>query len=246
MKNKKNTKTIVMLGRTLMVIGATALPSSANFLASSLATSFLPSSLLSLNSWLSPITGLQSQFLNFFTNFQNSLAAWGSQLQGQVISVTLGPLGLPDLSNFELDLESIFTQNGEYITLDEAQHTGIRQATRTHAQQTLSGTGQQEVINRQTQIRDGVTALDAQAIAAQGEFVTQNILKRLAIQNAQQGLLLGTVGSEITNLSVKQDLANYNLANISEGIDSQNLARQTDMEGASLSVLQTASLLRMN
>jgi hypothetical protein len=202
--------------------------------------------LLSLNSWLSPITGLQSQFLNFFTNFQNSLAAWGSQLQGQVISVTLGPLGLPDLSNFELDLESIFTQNGEYITLDEAQHTGIRQATRTHAQQTLSGTGQQEVINRQTQIRDGVTALDAQAIAAQGEFVTQNILKRLAIQNAQQGLLLGTVGSEITNLSVKQDLANYNLANISEGIDSQNLARQTDMEGASLSVLQTASLLRMN
>jgi hypothetical protein len=155
-------------------------------------------------------------------------------------------LGLPDLSNFELDLESIFTQNGEYITLDEAQHTGIRQATRTHAQQTLSGTGQQEVINRQTQIRDGVTALDAQAIAAQGEFVTQNILKRLAIQNAQQGLLLGTVGSEITNLSVKQDLANYNLANISEGIDSQNLARQTDMEGASLSVLQTASLLRMN
>lgn len=160
--------------------------------------------------------------------------------------MTLGPLGLPDLSNFELDLESIFTQNGEYITLDEAQHTGIRQATRTHAQQTLSGTGQQEVINRQTQIRDGVTALDAQAIAAQGEFVTQNILKRLAIQNAQQGLLLGTVGSEITNLSVKQDLANYNLANISEGIDSQNLARQTDMEGASLSVLQTASLLRMN
>ena len=240
MKKPSKKKRIIVLVSALGLMTITALPGSANFLP----ISVLPSS-FSLDSWVNQVTGLQSQFVNFFTHFQNSLTAWGEQLSGQVVNVTLGPLGLPDLTNFELDLENIFTNNGSYITLDEAKHTGVREATRTHAQQTLNTTGQQAVIDRQTQISDGVVELDNQAIAAQGEFVTQNVLKRIAIQNAQQGLLLGTLSSEITDLSVKQDLANYNLANISEGIDSQNLAQQTDWEGASLSVLHTSSLLRM-
>ncbi len=273
MKNQKKAKTIVILGSSLVILGATALPGSANFLlgslplsllngslptsflggsfptsllGESLPISFLPSSFSSINALTNQISGLQSQLSRFFNNFGNSLKTWDSQLQGQAISVTLGSLGLPDLNDFEFNLENIFTNNGEYVTLDEAQHTGVRQATRAYAGQTLSGTGQQRVIDRQTQIQDGVTRIDHQAIAAQTDFVTQNVLKRIAIQNAQQGMLLGTVGSEMTKLSVKQDLANYNLANISEGIDSQNLARQSDLEGASLSLLQTSALLRMD
>lgn len=239
-------KTIIILGSSLLVIGISALPGSANFLAGSIPTSFLPNSFGSLNSWVNQVSGLQSQLINLFNRFGNTLGTWDSQLKGKAISVTLGSLGLPDLNNFELDLEKIFTDNGEYVTIDEAQHAGVRHATRTHAGQTLSQTGQQQVIDRQTQIQGGVVGIDNQALAAQGEFVTQNVLKRIAIQNAQQGMLLGSVGSEITNLSVKQDLANYNLANISEGVDSQNLARQSDMEGASLSLLQTSALLRIN
>lgn len=270
---KNPTKTLVIAGSTLMVFGATALPGSANFLLGSLplsllegslptsllggpfptsllgnsfSTSFLPSSFSPINTLLSQVTGRQTQFMSFFNDFQTSLTAWGEQLTGQSVSVTLGPLGLPDLGSFELDLDGTFTNHGEYITLDEAQHTGVRQVTRTHARQTFSRPGQQALLERQTQITDGVTELDNQAIAAQFTYGTQNLLKRMAIQNAQQGMLLGTVGSELTNLSVKQDLANYNLANISEGIDSQNLAKQTDMEGASLRILETSSLLRMD
>lgn len=242
----KNKKTILILGSSLLLMGITVLPGQARFLPSSIPSSFLPSSFVSLNSWASQISGLQSQFINFFNGFSNSLATWDSQLKGKALSVTLGALGLPDLNRFELDLETIFSDNKEYVTIDEAQHTAVRQATRTHAGLTLSGTGQQQVIDRQTQIQDGVTDIDNQANAIQGELVTQNVLKGIAIQNAQQGMLLGTVGSEITKLSVKQDLANYNLANISEAVDSQNLARQSDMEGASLTVLQTSGLLRMD
>lgn len=273
MKNHKKTKKLIILGSSLVLVSATALPGSANFLlgslplslldgslptsllggrfptsllGESLPISFLPSSFSSINVLTNQISGLPSQLSRFFNNFGNSLKTWDSQLQGQAISVTLGSLGLPDLNDFELNLEKIFTNNGEYVTLDEAQHTGVRQATRSHAGLTLSSSGQQAVIDRQTQIEEGVREIDNQALAARYTNNQRNILKRIAIQNAQQGMLLGTVGSEITQLNVKQDLANYNLANISEAIDSQNLARQSDTEGASLSVLQTSSLLRMD
>ena len=236
-------KTIVVLGSIIVVMGATAFPSSANFLAGSIPISFLPSSWT--NSLTSPVTGIASQFLTVFTNLSDSLKTWGSQLTEEAMNVTYGSLGLPDLTTFELDLEQIFTNEGKYVTLDEAQHTTVSQTTRAHAAQTLSHSGQQQIQDRQSQSVNSIDSIDSQAIAAQGEFVTQNVLKRLAIQNAQQGLLLGTVGSEITNLSVKQDLANYNLANISEAIGSQNLARQSDWEGSSLSVLETSTLLRM-
>ncbi|EAZ88862.1 hypothetical protein [Crocosphaera chwakensis] len=273
MKKNKNTKRIFILGSSLVIVTATALPGSASFLLSSLPLSllngslptsllgggfptsllgeylpisFLPSSFSSINVLTNQISGLQSQLHSFFNDFGNSMKTWDSQLQGQALSVTLGSLGLPDLNNFELNLENIFSNNGEYLTLDEAQHTGVRQATRSHAGQTLSSSGQQAVIDRQTQIQEGVREIDNQAIAARYTNNERNILKRIAIQNAQQGMLLGTVGSEITQLNVKQDLANYNLANISEAIDSQNLARQSDLEGSSLSVLQTSSMLRMD
>ncbi len=269
----KKTQTFIILGSSLALISVTANPGSANFflgelplslingslptsllggslptslLGGGFPTSFLPSSFSSINVLNNQIEGLQSELTRFFNNFGNALKTWDSQLQGQAISVTLGPLGLPDLNDFELNLENTFSNNGEYVTIDEAQHTGVRQATRSHAGQTLSSSGQLAVIDRQTQIHEGVREIDNQALAAQTDFVTQNVLKRIAIQNAQQGMLLGTVGSEVTNLNVKQDLANYNLANISQALDSQNLARQSDLESASKSVLQTSSLLRMD
>ena len=269
----KKTKTFIILGSSVALISATANPGSANFLlgslpfslldgslptsllggsfptsllGESLPISFLPSSFSSLNVLTNEIEGLQSQLTHFFNNFGNSLKTWDSQLQGKAISVTLGPLGLPDLNDFELNLENTFNNNGEYVTLDEAQHSGVRQATRSHAGQTLSSSGQQAVIDRQTQIHEGVREIDNQALAAQYSTNTNHLLKRIAVQNAQQGMLLGTVGSEVTNLNVKQDLANYNLANISQALDSQNLARQSDLESASKSVLQTSSLLRMD
>ncbi|MEL4895598.1 hypothetical protein [Crocosphaera sp. Alani8] len=273
MKTNTNTKRFLILGSSLVIVGATALPGSANFLLSSLPLSllngslpntllgggfptsllgeslpisFLPSSFSSTNVLTNQISGLQSQLTSFFNNFGNSLKIWNPQLQGQAISVTLGSLGLPDFNDFEFNLETIFTNNGEYLSIDEAKHTGVRQATRSHAAQTLSSSGQQTVIDRQTQIQEGVREIDNQAIAARYTNNQRNLLKRIAIQNAQQGMLLGTVGSEMTQLNVKQDLANYNLANISEAIDSQNLARQSDMQSASLSVLEISALLRMD
>ncbi|CCQ69019.1 hypothetical protein CWATWH0402_6075 [Crocosphaera watsonii WH 0402] len=61
----------MVLGSIIVVMGATAFPSSANFLAGSIPISFLPSSWT--NSLTSPVTGIASQFLTVFTNLSDSL-----------------------------------------------------------------------------------------------------------------------------------------------------------------------------
>lgn len=209
----------------LLILGLTALPSSANY-----------QSLLSslLGHWQNQAQQMQSRL-------NNLLAV---ELAG--ISIDFGDLGLPDISDISQEIEDIYREQGDHVLADEASHEVVREVTEEKAEGTLSQSGQETVQNKLETIDQTVKALENQASQAQSETVTQNVLKQIALQNAQQGLLMGGLQTEITDLSVKQDLANRNLVNISEGVDGQNLRQQAELEGGANSVLHTTTLLRMS
>lgn len=209
----------------ILVLGLTALPSSANY-----------QSLLSslLGDWQNQAQKMQSRL-------NNLLAV---ELAG--ISIDFGDLGLPDISDISQEIEEIYREQGDHVLADEASHEVVREVTEEKAEGTLSQSGQATVQNKLETIDQTVKTLETQASQAQSETVTQNVLKQIALQNAQQGLLIGGLQTEITDLSVKQDLANRNLANISEGVDSENLREQAELEGGANSVLHTTTLLRIS
>jgi hypothetical protein len=209
----------------ILVLGLTALPSSANY-----------------QSWLSSFLGdWQNQAQQMQSRLNNLLAV---ELAG--ISIDFGDLGLPDISDISQEIEDIYREQGDHVLADEASHQVVREVTEEKAEGTLSQSGQATVQNKLETIDQTVKTLETQASQAQSETVTQNVLKQIALQNAQQGLLIGGLQTEITDLSVKQDLANRNLANISEGVDSENLREQAELEGGANSVLHTTTLLRMS
>ena len=205
----------------------------------------------SSNSLISPFLSLlETQFGELKTQLSNQMTQWLGNTGGQYaqigLNMTMGEMGMPDLRSLEEEIKKVFTQeNGEQAQVDEAINNSVREVTRTKAEGTLSEDGQEAVKERLENTQKTTEQIDTQAQEAQNETVTQNVLKKIALQNAQTGVLLGSLNSEITDLSVKQDLANQNLTNISEAIDSQNLAQQADQTSAAASLLHLSSMLTL-
>ena len=179
-----------------------------------------------------------SQITGYFSDF--NLDGWGEELKGQ-ISGNLGNLGLPDFSNLKAQISQIFSEQGNSEQSDEALNKIIRDVTRINA-----GTPSQQARKQQLEaVNQTVRAIEADGNAAQQATVTQDVLKQVASQNSKQSMVMGSLAAQIGELNTKQDLANQNLANVSEALDSQNLARQTDAEATSNSLLHTSSFFRI-
>ncbi|PSF33441.1 hypothetical protein C7H19_19925 [Aphanothece hegewaldii CCALA 016] len=232
---------LLIVGSTTVLVTLVALPSWA----------LISTTGGSSNSLISPFLSLlQTQFGELKNQLSNQMTQWlgntGSQYAQIGLNMTMGEMGMPDLQSLEEEIKKVFTQeNGEQAQVDEAINNSVREVTRTKAEGTLSEDGQEAVKERLENTQKTTDQIDTQAQEAQNETVTQNVLKKIALQNAQTGVLLGSLNSEITDLSVKQDLANQNLTNISEAIDSQNLAQQADQTSAAASLLHLSSMLTL-
>jgi hypothetical protein len=153
-----------------------------------------------------------------------------------------GELGLPDVGVLRKSVEEELTKLEEPAAADETASHLDREVTRAKSQGTLSKKGQEAVSERIKTTSKSVEKVNQEAEAIQQEQVTQKVLKRIALQNVQQAEITGAVQTEMLDLSVKQDLANNQLTNISEGVDSQNLSRQAQTDAGTLSTLQISAM----
>ncbi|WP_013325595.1 hypothetical protein [Gloeothece verrucosa] len=183
---------------------------------------------------------LKSEWLAVANGFEQRMEAWlQSQLNINLDENIIGELGLPDPQDLRNFIEETFSTDGGIIEQGPlAANNEDREATRALAQETLSKEGQQELIDK----LNFVEATTQQAISsgqdAQSRTVTQEVLKDMALQNAQIASSLAVLTSQTVDASTKQDMANLNLANISSSIDSQNLREQANSAGAANSLLQ--------
>ncbi len=120
-----------------------------------------------------------------------------------------------------------------------------RQITRASADTTLSKQGQQLTKQQVEKTQTSIEQVEASAVAAQDEVVTQNVMKRMAQQNTQIAGILGAMRTDGLKSKQSQDLANLNLTNISRSLDGQNQARQKETVGQGFSNLRTASQARL-
>ena len=116
-------------------------------------------------------------------------------------------------------------------------------------QSCLGGLLGKEGQERQTELiqrtQQSIERVQQQATTAQGEVVTQNVMKQIAQQNAQQAAILGAMRADGLKQQHSQDLANINLSNISRSVDGQNQAKQRETVGQGFENYRTTAKARL-
>ena len=204
-----------------------------------------------------PLNNLLNQFLKYFEQAQNYITqvvnekiqpleeAINADLQN-AIEQAKGALGLPDPIAARKTVEQTLSSSIEPISSGERATNEIdRQITRSTASATLSAEGQQRSQEQMQATKQAVETVQQQALFAQQDVVTQNVMKRIAAQNAEISGVLGSMRQDMAQDAQRQELANVNLTNISRSVDGQNQARDTDTVSTGFGNLRIFSRARL-
>ncbi|GAB1542802.1 hypothetical protein NUACC21_54760 [Scytonema sp. NUACC21] len=169
----------------------------------------------------------------------------GGDLQ-TAIDEAIGALGLPDPTIAREKVEEIAASTDAPVNpVETATNEVDRQITRAASTSTLSKEGQKRTQQEVQRTQQSIERVQQQATAAQGEVVTQNVMKQIAQQNAQQAAILGAIRADGLKQQQSQDLANVNLTNISRSVDGQNQAKQRETVGQGFQNYRTAAKARL-
>ena len=200
-----------------------------------------------------PLAGILGQFEQYFSSISSyiqdlasaALAPLGEDIQAAISSAT-GSLGLPDPIVAREAVSGTLKDDDTLVySTERATNEVDRQITRAAVSATLGEEGQQRTQESLQATTEAVSVAEQAANAAQGEVVTQNVMKQIATQNAQTTALLGALRQD--SLALRQDaqLTNLNLTNISRAVDGQNRAAGLEKVGEGMQTLRASSQARL-
>ncbi len=172
---------------------------------------------------------LSNQDVNFesiWAKMKTEFWTRSDQTLGAIPSLgEVGALGLPDPLKVTEEIEAIEGHEGW-----EKNHDLNRKLVEVTSSETLSEVGQWEQKQTTAQVEKKVNQSAEDANLASQEVITQNVLKYLARQKAKQAFLLGTMQKYLSDLTLKQDVSNRVLSNISETADKEQLYREQEQQ----------------
>lgn len=202
------------------------------------------------NNLLSQVNNLFSTFQNYIEKLKNEFGqGWGelNDVVQDAINRAIGELGIPDpLEAGEQIQAAIGEKNTNLVTTDpqlqghNASHEWHQKYTKVQSETTLGKEGQALMKNRSNATQKAVSSLTSIAEAAQRDDVTQEVMKKMAIQNAHQATISKSIQAEEENQSQSLASVNLNLADISERVDEQQKRRQFEEEVEVRQVLSSA------
>ncbi|MFP4008565.1 MAG: hypothetical protein ACLFV6_11265 [Spirulinaceae cyanobacterium] len=215
------------------------------------ASVFLPQTsaqAISLNNPLdSLISQLNEQLQAIQSTFEgeiNDRLASITEGLSQDVDAAVGSLGLPDVLATRSQIEGAQSSETEGIYRETAIANEIdRLVTRMNGATVLSTEGQERAQQSLQQTQQTVEMVGAEATIAQGEVVTQNVMKRIARQNQLTSSVLGDLRAGQIQANQSQALANTNLSNISENLDGERARQSGENLGAAFDVLRSASFV---
>ncbi|HEY9708800.1 MAG TPA: hypothetical protein V6D48_11410 [Oculatellaceae cyanobacterium] len=240
MRNKLIKAVIVSAAASAVALGSGATPAAAQ------ATSTPSSSNNPLtqifDSVKSQLEGLRSYADKILNDKLSSLTkVLGEDVAG-VVDDAFGALGLPDVIESRQEIEQLSSNSERPIYAAEAIANEVdRQAARAVINSVLGKEGQERQLEAYSSTQQAVNAVVQQAQAAQGEVVTQNVMKQIALQNAQNGGLLGAMRADLLRSAEAQAQGNTQLTNISRSVDGQNARDNAERVGAGFSNFRTAA-----
>lgn len=192
-------------------------------------------------------SSLQTYISNYQKEFTKNLGKLEAELT-QAIESSVGDLGIPDPLKAGKNIEKVIQkQEGALLILDPRIQAGNaikewnQQYTRGQSESVLGVEGQR-VQSQEAAITNDATAQSSEnAAAAQQDVITQDILKKVAIQNLQNVVIAKSIHSEAQKQSRSLAVANINLADISNRLDEQAAAKDQESNAATRQIIQSAA-----
>ncbi|MEJ6486131.1 hypothetical protein N0Y54_33550 [Nostoc punctiforme UO1] len=192
-------------------------------------------------------SSLQTYISNYQKEFTKSLGKLEAELN-QAIESSVGDLGIPDPLKAGKNIEKVIQkQEGALLILDpriqadNAIKDWNQQYTRGQSESVLGVEGQR-VQSQEAAITNDATAQSSEnAAAAQDDVITQDILKKVAIQNLQSVVIAKSIHAEAQKQSRSLAVTNINLADISSRMDEQAAAKDQESNAATRQIIQSAA-----
>ncbi|WP_414514726.1 hypothetical protein [Nostoc sp. PCC 9305] len=192
-------------------------------------------------------SSLQTYISNYQKEFTKSLGKLEAELN-QAIESSIGDLGIPDPLKAGKNIEKVIQkQEGALLILDpriqadNAIKDWNQQYTRGQSESVLGVEGQR-VQSQEAAITNDATAQSSEnAAAAQDDVITQDILKKVAIQNLQSVVIAKSIHAEAQKQSRSLAVTNINLADISSRMDEQAATKDQESNAATRQIIQSAA-----
>ena len=191
---------------------------------------------------------LQVSINNYQKEFTKAVGKLEAELN-QAIQSSVGDLGIPDPLKAGKNIEKVLQkQETELLVLDpriqakDAIREWNQQYTRGQSQSVLGGEGQRVQAQEAQITNDAILQSSDNADAAQQDVITQDILKKIAVQNLQTAVVSKSIHAEAQKQSRSLAAANINLADISNRMDEQARLEQQESNAAARQILQSAAV----
>nr|WP_322714904.1 hypothetical protein [Nostoc sp. ChiSLP03a]MDZ8216191.1 hypothetical protein [Nostoc sp. ChiSLP03a] len=232
-----NTNRLIVISGAAILISFSSLPANAQ---ASQNQSFL-------TQFQQIYSSLQTYISNYQKEFTKSLGKLEAELN-QAIESSIGDLGIPDPLKAGKNIEKVIQkQEGALLILDpriqadNAIKDWNQQYTRGQSESVLGVEGQR-VQSQEAAITNDATAQSSEnAAAAQDDVITQDILKKVAIQNLQSVVIAKSIHTEAQKQSRSLAVTNINLADISSRMDEQAAAKDQESNAATRQIIQSAA-----
>ncbi len=192
--------------------------------------------LSSLTDWFNEA---KSSVDSYVQDIGKQLSGFGKEFEG-IAQDTVGELGLPDPAQLRKELDKVVTDS-PIFSKDGVANEADRQGARASASAILSDDGQAQQAQAYQQTQSQLETVGQQAQAAQNMDVTQNVMKQMALQQAQTTQVLGGVRSDLLKMNEQQATQTVVQTNISRTLDGQRQQRNAEQVGTGFSNLKTAS-----
>lgn len=204
------------------------------------------------------------QFLETYNSLQKSIEkysqdfslSWENVIKGVdgLINSTKGALGTPDpmiagerirkaISNDQSTTVVPTIDTPVEIQGQNAEREWHQKYTQAQSQSTLGADGQRIQAQEAEMSNDAVNQSSNYADAAQQDVVTQDILKKIAIQNQQATIINKSLHSEAQKQTRALAAANINLADISSRLDEQAQEQERQTRATVHSVIQSSGAI---
>ncbi len=201
---------------------------------------------------------LVQDFNNFFSTIRNYIQKlktqfgqnWGelSEPVQAAIERATGELGIPDPFEAGQQIQVVVGEHSaELVKIPpqlqghNARHEWNQQYTQAQSESTLGKEGQTAVKKTNQSVQNAVGDTASLASTAQQERITQNVMKKIAIQNAQQAIISHSIQAEVQKQTQALATSNLNLADMSESMNEQQRRQQFEEQTQVRQVLSSAA-----
>jgi hypothetical protein len=219
---------------SVLLLGVMTAPASAQ----SSSTGGSSNPLSSLTDWLN---GQIKSVQKYADQFSETIASLGEEFKG-VTDGVMGDLGLADSTQArEKSKEAALDSPSAEYKGETVANEVDRQNANASSEAVISQDGQKQQVQAYEQTQGNVESTEQFAEEAQGDEVTQNVMKRIASQNAETSKVLGGMRANSLKQTEQAAQANKQLTNISRTVDGQTQRDNNQAIGGGYSNLRTAS-----